>query len=60
MFSCNTSTGLLLNSGFFLAFYIVGFMALLSEVKYSVVFEQGYIGIAVGGLICSIYLACQI
>jgi hypothetical protein len=33
LFTCTTSTGLMLNSGYFLGFAIVGFMALLKDVK---------------------------
>lgn len=39
LFTCTTSTGLLLNSGYYLGFSIIGFMALLKEVKEESIFE---------------------
>ena len=56
MFTCTVATGLMVNSCYFMGFSIVGFMALLKEVKEQGLMEQGYIGIAVSGIICTIFI----
>ena len=60
LFNCTITTGLLLNSGYFLAFSIVGFIALLKDLREEEVFEEGYIGIIVSGFICLIFIGCQL
>jgi hypothetical protein len=39
-----------------MGFSIIGFMALLKEIKEQGIMEQGYIGVAVTGIICAIYI----
>ena len=58
--SCSVSIAILLNSAFYLGFTILGFMALLREVKKEGVFDLGYIVIAVSSCICAIYMLSQL
>ncbi len=56
MFTCTVACGMLIHAGYYMGFSIVGFMALRKEIKDQVIMEQGYIGIAVTGIICAIYI----
>jgi hypothetical protein len=60
MFNCTVATGLLIHSGYYLSFSILGFMALLREIKEDGVYSEAYIGITVTGCICAIYVLSQL
>ena len=56
MFTCTVASGMLIHSGYYMGFSIIGFMALLKEIKEQGIMEQGYIGVAVTGIISAIYI----
>ena len=56
MFTCTVASGILIHGGYYMGFSIIGFMALLKEIKEQGIMEQGYIGVAVTGIICAIYI----
>ncbi len=56
MFTCTVASGMLIHAGYYMGFSIIGFMALLKEIKGQEIMEQGYIGVAVTGIICAIYV----
>jgi hypothetical protein len=56
MFTCTVASGMLIHAGYYMGFSIIGFMALLKEIKDEGIMQQGYIGVAVTGIICAIYI----
>lgn len=58
--SCSVATGIFLNTSYFLAFTILGFMALLKEVKNEGVFDLAYIALVVCASLCSTFMLSQI
>ncbi len=54
--SCTVSTGILLNTAYYLAFSILGFMALLREIKNEGIFDLAYIVITVASCMCAVFI----
>jgi hypothetical protein len=54
--SCSVSTGILLNSAYYLGFSIFGFMALLRELRDEEIFDLAYIVIAVTSCMCAVFI----
>jgi len=56
MFTCTVASALFVHAAYYMGFSIIGFVALLKEIKGQAVMEQGYIGLAVSGIICAIFI----
>jgi hypothetical protein len=54
--TCSVSTGILLNTAYYLGFTILGFMALLKEVKGEGILDLAYIVIAVASCMCAVFM----
>jgi hypothetical protein len=59
MLTCTSSTAFFLNSSFFLAFSVIGFMILLTLIKEVTVFESGLISLSVGASVCILFVGCS-
>lgn len=58
--TCSVSTGILLNTAYYLGFSVLGFMALLREDKGQGIFDLAYIVIAVASCMCAIFMISQL
>jgi hypothetical protein len=54
--NCSVATAIFLNASFFLAFAVLGFMALLKEVKNEGVFDLAYIILVVSSFLCQAFV----